>query len=321
MSETLNPKSESLALMPSENQWDTLKNESFAGERNEEIAQAKASAETNSIDQAETAVGLRTFESAQTEETYRPVGEMEKSEIAREYLDLLHSLSDNFTSPEGKSSRVVAEDGTIMGQTYAGDHKFIQNLYQKNGLELDETRRDHGQNSLADSYYENADLDRAHTLLMTDNLLKGEQMWRDSGESLESARADLNNAVNKLEELKSKHQGKSFWGRLKARRDFQRQIAEINQTITQAQSNLRNLERQTSDGNAQITRTLREAYSPDYYYGHHKLDYEHQYGKDAEEYRAKTNEEYNNVFFGLDDPTRQAKIDRAIELRKALKLG
>lgn len=63
MRETLNPKSESLAAMPSESQWDTLRDAPFAGERTE-TAEAEAETEVPS----EKAVGLQTLESIQTEE-------------------------------------------------------------------------------------------------------------------------------------------------------------------------------------------------------------------------------------------------------------
>ncbi len=43
----------------------------------------------------------------------------------------------------------------------------------------------------------------------------------------------------------------------------------------------------------------------------------YEYVKD-QEYKEQINEDYNNRFFGSGDPTRQDKINRALELRKAL---
>lgn len=42
-----------------------------------------------------------------------------------------------------------------------------------------------------------------------------------------------------------------------------------------------------------------------------------EYEKDQEN-KEQVNEDYNNRFFGADDPARQDKINRALELRKAL---
>lgn len=315
MSETLNPKSESLVAMSSENQWDTLRDAPFAGESTKNARETEVPSEK--------AVGLQTLESVQTEESYRPVGEMEKSEIAREYMDLLHDLSANFTSPEAINSAVVNSDGSVRDRRgYGGDQEFVKKLYQKNGLELDEGSnfeelRGPGQNALGeDLHYENEDLDRAHTLRMVDGILSGEQLWRESGEALAPAQEKLTNAVNALQELRNEYESKSFLGRLKSKRDFRRQVEEINKTIAETQNDLKRTERQTSDGNARIARSLMEAYSPDYHYGHHHLNFEHERTPD---YLARKNEEYNNKFFGNDDdPERQAKIDRALELRKVL---
>ncbi len=292
MSETLNPKSESLALMPSENQWDTLKDEPFAGERNAEI--------------------------------YRPVGEMEKSEIAREYLDLLHDLSDNFTSPEAVNSAVVNPDGTVRDRRgYSGDQEFVKNLYQKNGLELDESNnleelQGTGQNVPGEAlHYENEDLDRAHTLKIVDKILSGEQSWRDAGEEYEKVQATLTSAVEKLKQLQTEQKSKGFFDRLKSALSFREQTKEINAIIANAQEYLSRAERKSQNSNQTLARSLGVAYSPDYHYGHHSLNYEH--GRD-QEYQEQINEEYNDKFFGADDPTRSEKINRAIELRKAMKL-
>lgn len=315
MGEVMKPNSESLAAAPSESQWDTLKTAPFAGEQNE------TAKETETEVPSEKAVGVQTAESTRTEEIYRPIGEMKKSEIAREYMDLLHALSDNFTSPEGANSAVVAEDGTIRDRRgYSGDATFIENLYKKNGLELDETNnfdelRKNGQDTLTEFHYENKDLDRAHTLRMVDTILSGEQSWRDAGEEYKEAQSNLASAIEKMNQLQAEQKSKGFFGRLKSTLNFRQQAKEINAIIAKAQEDLSRAERSNKNGNRILADSLNAAYSPDYHYGHHKLNYEHNRDR---EYQEQVNEDYNNKFFGADDPARQAKVNRALELRRAL---
>ncbi len=317
MSETINHNSESLAALPSENQWEQLSSVPFNNEQQEQADPA----ETESTPRPAETVGLQVLETTETEEAYRPIGEMEPGEIAREYMDLLHDLSDNFTSPEAIHSAVVTEDGAVRDRRgYSGDEAFIKNIYKKNGLELDDTNnfnelRENGQNALAELHYENADLDRAHTLKMVDEILSGEQAWRDAGEQYAEAQTTLTSAVEKLNQLQEEQKSKGFFGRLTTALSFRKQTKEINDIIAKAQADLSRAERNSQNGNRTLAGSLEAAYSPDYHYGHHKLNYEH--NRD-ESYKDQINEEYNNKFFGADDPARQEKINRALELRKAL---
>lgn len=316
MGETINHNSEALETVPHETEWDKLASVPF-GDRAE---QETSATETPSA----ATTGLQVMENTteQPKETYRPVGEMEKSEIAREYMDLLHSLSDNFTSPEGVNSAVVNPDGSVRDRRgYSGDQEFVKNLYRKNGLELDESNnleelRNAGQPILGeDLHYENEDLDRAHTLRMVDSILSGEQEWRDAGEEAGEAQSTLTSAMEKLNQLKTEHQSKGFFGRITSALNFRKQVKEVSAMIAKAQEDLSKAERRSQNGNRTLMGSLEAAYSPDYHYGSHQLSYEH---RQEQGYQEQVNEDYNNQFFGANDPERQAQINRALELRKAL---
>lgn len=243
MSETLKQNSESVIASPESTQWDQLAKVPF-NDRAEQIADNPENTEVandNKNPKASRAeqFGLKTLNSepGETQESFRPIGEMEKSEIAREYMDLLHDLSSNFTSPEGVSSRVVGANGSIQNSGYSGDNIFIKDIYKQGGLELDESN-DFGEKTLAEFHFENTDLDRAHTLKMADGILFGEQMWRDAGKDYEKAQAALTDAIEELKQLQEEHKAKGFFGRLASSHNFHQQANKINAAITQAQEEL-----------------------------------------------------------------------------------
>ncbi len=318
MNEIINRDPEFFKDSSTMSQWEQLKEVPFS-EGTRQIEESPK----EPIEQQGRVTELQSFESIKGREAYRPVGEMEQSEIAREYMDLLHDLSNNFTSPEAVHSAVVKEDGTVRDRRgYSGDEHFVEDLYKKNGLELDRTNnydelRENGRDALAELHYENADLDRAHTLKMVDSILSGEQKWRDAGECYAEAQSNLTDAIEKLNQLQAEHKSKSFFNRIVTMRNFRKQTKEIDATITRAKEDLSRAEWQSQNGNQTLTGSLEAAYSPDYHYGHHKLNYQHEMEKG---YKEQINEEYNNKFFGADDPIRQDKINRALELRKALKV-
>ena len=310
--------------------------ETIGSDKVEVIGQARSESEwgklaeevpfndTERASSAET-TGLAVLEQAETKETQKPVGEMEKSEIAREYMDLLHDLSSDFVSLEAVNSAVMNPDGSVRDRRgYSGDQTFIKNLYKQGGLELDESNnleelRNSGQPILGeDLHYENEDLDRAHTLRMVDSILSGEQEWRNAGEEYAEAQATLAKAVEDLNTLKEEHQSKGFFGRMATTLKFRKKAKAISEMVAKAQADLSRAEMRSQNGNRTIAGSLEAAYSPDYHYGNHQLSYEHRYGEDAQEYQDQINEEYNDKFFGANDSARQEKINRALELRKAL---
>jgi len=300
-------------------EWSDLKNEPYRGETRREMTDETEDDTAEDMEEEMTpgSTGAQAMETDEVEEvedtneTYRPIDEMEKSEVAREYMDLLQDLSGNFTSPEAVHSAVVLENGAVRDRRgYSGDETFVKDLYRKNGLELDESNnmeelRNDGKDPLAELKYENADLNRAHTLRMVDDILAGEEQWQEAGREYEKTQATLAEANEDLVQLNAEREKKGFLEKLATAMDYWKQKKEIKAKITQAQEELKGIEGRSQNGNATLARSLEAAYSEDYHYGHHKLSYEHDRDN---EYKEKINEEYNDKFFGADDPVRQEKV-------------
>lgn len=256
-------------------QWASLSAEPFAGDELEETKELETTAP----------------------EKLKPVGELSESEAAQEYLDLLVDLSNNFTSPEGKASgaAIMKRNGEIEvrdSRGYDRSDRVARYLLAKTGTEFDTP------NDFYDSG--NPYVERAHSMTLADNILRGEQRYR-------KAQAENIRTQQELEDFQQNvrpTQKSSRWRRHEQRvlndaaaRSRQQAIAE------------------TADSNQIIQEALMNAYSPDYYYGHHRLNTEH--ANDAA-YIDKVNEEYNQMFFGGD---REEKVSRALELREKLQVA
>lgn len=252
-------------------------------------------------------------EAAQTTEQ-----EPSTTELMQEYLALLHELSAGFTSKEAVASAVVSEDGMVRDRRgYSGDQKFIRRLYQIGKMPLDESSNydewhASGQVDQSDLHYTNPDLDRAHTLRMVDDLLKSEASWREAGQDFATAQTEVARAETELEKATAAAKAMPFPERALTFFSRRKQRKVLQQNLQQAQERRSRAELTTQRSNQSITNTLNAAYSPDYHYGHHSLDYQH---AQSEEYKASTNTDYNERFFSAEN---QAKINRAIELRKLL---
>lgn len=287
--------------------WEDLRSEEFRGQKPREEAKVEAASfaitpemtEDGGSKAAEGAVGdsgLATVEKAVDKETIRPVAEMEPREIAREYLDLLHGLGKNFTSPEGKSARVTLPDGPISWQKYSGDEDFVKRVYKLGGMSGEESEED---------------LDRALNLRMVDSILEGEQRWRDAGEEYKAAETTIAKSNERLEQLKKEGKSMGLLGRVRTFAARRKEKKELKAAIKQAQEMMPRMELMTKKSDKKLGEDLRAAYSEDYHYGHHRDSYEHQRDK---KYQERTNEEYNQRF----TDGHEEEIARAIELRKAL---
>lgn len=245
-------------------------------------------------------------ETATTPEQYQPISEMSRPEMAREYLDLLHQLSSNFTSAEGASSTVAYNTGQPHPgyDAYAGDDAFVRAVYNQCDLPLDP----------ASSKEDNPDLARSLTLTMADEILDQEQQWLEAGAQYAQAEAELSAATQQLSNYTRRAESKH--GVAESSKFFER-TQEFQDRIAKAQEEKAKAEKLSKSSNQGLIRALNAAYSPDYGYGHHYLNPEHQ---SDDEYKDHTNIDYNALFFGADNPKRQQAITRALELRKAAKI-
>lgn len=249
----------------------------------------------------------------------KSVEELTSEEASKEYLDLLMDLSANFTSAEGKSSRVASydKDGNIQvhNRGYSGeDKRIVGQVYEvATGKKVREERGKFNDGKWEDKY-----LDRELALGMADDIISAESDWRAAGESttveaeqsekaiLEQERTEAKSKLDKIEH--------GIFGKLKKAFYVNFRNKEYNRLY-----NLANRQPQTkaeqsaSKANTKLQKALEAAYSEDYGYGHHKLSYEHT-SRDGS-YSDKINSEYNDKFF---DKARKEKIDRAVELRRKL---
>lgn len=250
-----------------------------------------------------------------------PVEELSEKDAAQEYLDLLMDLSSGFTSPEGKASRVVSKgrDGseTIVNRGYSGDSKLAESLLERatSKEELKAIKKRDHEGIMSGEFRDpngaissNEYLDRAHSLMMADNILRAEALWEEGGKKAESFdEAKHNAAKDALEQYKEKDSKKffltKFFTRKKRAAELSRLEAEVENTSMKG-----GLETAVADG--ALKTALSEAYDTDYGYGSHK----EAYGTSKEEIERR-NEQFNNQFFSKEN---QAKIARAVALRNKL---
>ena len=251
----------------------------------------------------------------------KPVEELTPEEASKEYLDLLLDLSANFTSAEGKSSRAAEYDAEgnlhVYNNGYSGkSDRIVGQLYETaTGKNFrDEERKSNYRDGWEDNY-----IDRELTLGMADDIIAAESSWRAAGESttpeaeqaekavLEQERAEAKSKLDKIEH--------GIFGKLKKAFYVNFRNKKYNQIYSLANREPQTAaEQYTEWANAKLQSALEAAYSEDYGYGHHKLSYAHTSRDNT--YTDKINSEYNDKFFSQD---RQAKIDRAVELRRKLR--
>lgn len=250
----------------------------------------------------------------------KPVEELSEKDAAQEYMDLLLDLSSNFTSAEGRLSRAakVDKDGNaqVSNRGYSNDRDMVEVLAKKAGYEMDwsDDSKKEGV-TLQDFHYNNPYADRALAMKMADKILFAQQAWRDGGEAFGDAKQDVVAAEAALHEFQETDEKKSWLKKLLTSQKRKQERQSLERRLVSARAKLKGAEDRTHFGNRGIYDALNQAYSEDYGYGHHSLSYEHEQDKG---YKEKANVEYNQRFFGYDDPERQAKVERALELRKKL---
>lgn len=279
---------------------------------------AKTLAEKDRAKKSETATSTH-LEVVPEKPKQKSVEELTPEEASKEYLDLLMDLSANFTSAEGKSSRVASYDKNgnvqVHNRGYSGeDRRIVGQIYETaTGKKFREERSKFNDGKWEDKY-----LDRELALGMADDIISAESDWRAAGESttIEAEQSEKNTLEQEKSEAKIKLDKieHGIFGKLKKAFyvNFRNKEYSRLHNLANRQSQTK-AEQNASRANAKLQKALEAAYSEDYGYGHHKLSYEHT-SRDRS-YSDKINSEYNNKFF---DKAKKEKIDRAIELRRKL---
>ncbi len=281
--------------------WDDLRGEEYRGDARVEkvVAEQSGASTENEAEEPVAETGLAAQRLAVMEaakETKRPVSEMEPGVIAQEYLGILRSLGENFSSPEGKSARLVRADGSVAERGYSGDKEFVERIYGLGGMKGEESVED---------------LDKALNLRMVDSILEGEQRWRDAGEEHAAAQETITKANERLDQLKKEGKSMGLLGKIRTFGARHKEKKELQAKISTAQMTMRRMEMKTKKSNEKLNQSLRAAYSEDYHYGNHQESTEHQ---NDQKYMEQTSAEYNQRFM----EGHEEEIARAIELRKAL---
>lgn len=280
----------------SSERWETtLEGIEFAGKdvAAERETQREATGEENKAQEAARLAVLEVLRPGQSgQEQGKPVGEMEPGDAIDEYLGLLRELSANFTEVEA-TQNVGPQRNPRNLQDWGG--RFVKELYQKAGREATEES-----------------LDDAGMLMLADKILEGEQVWRGAGERSKRDQAAVTTAEAELAKLEAEQKGKGLLARLASGGEYRKKRKELQATIQQAKADAARAEQQSRQGNMMLGKALAVAYAEDY---REDAAREQSSVVAKREEQERLNTEYNGKF---TDGARQAKIDRAIELRKAL---
>lgn len=200
-------------------------------------------------------------------------------EAADEYLSLLDELSQGFTNPYYSNER-------------QGQHHYAPNITTDLGRKYSKNPHYRWQGYAGT---EAGDTDGTMLRIASaDNILKNEILWREDGaknaEKLEQTKSELAT----LDENYSK---KSIFGKFFGKRKYNKQRAQLENTIS-------SISYQTAKHNKNIAGELAISYNR-----------QGNYAGNPQTAEAE-NESRNRQFFGLDDPERAAKVERAITLRQ-----
>ena len=208
--------------------------------------------------------------------------ELSPQDAANEYLSLLDELSKDFSNPYYSEER-------------KGDHHYAGNITTDLGRKYSENPHYRWK-----GYASTEAGEKDGTMLRiasADNILANEIGWREEGEKNAAAIEKNREEIAKLDEEYSK---KGRLGKLFGKRKYERARQELSRL-----ENTVNIK--TRQHNANMAKELAISYNEDGSYDYDRKNHDN---------GQTQNEARNRQFFGLDDPERAAKVERAIELRK-----
>lgn len=213
-------------------------------------------------------------------EKLKPVDELSPKDAANEYLALLDELSQDFTNPYYSEER-------------KGQHHYANNITTELGRKYSSNPHYRWR-----GYASTEAGETDGTMLRiagADSILASEIGWRTEGEKVGKKMEQVDKNIADLDADYSK---KGRLGKILSKRKYEKARNELEQTR-------RTMEYQFNQKyNGSIAKELAISYNE-------KGDYDYNGG----DYGKSQNEARNRRFFGLDDPERAKKIERAIELR------
>jgi hypothetical protein len=207
--------------------------------------------------------------------------ELSPQEAANEYLSLLDELSQDFSNPYYSDER-------------KGQHHYANNITTELGLRYSDNPHYRW------SGYASTEAGETDGTMLriasADNIIANEIGWRDGGEEAGKKIEQIDKSISDLDADYSK---KGRLGKFFGKRKYEKAKKELEQSK-------RAVEYQFGRKyNGNIAKELAISYND-------RGDYDYNGG----DYGQSQNEARNRQFFGLDDPERAKKVERAIELRR-----
>ena len=208
--------------------------------------------------------------------------ELSPQDAANEYLSLLDELSKDFSNPYYSEER-KGQPHYAGGITADLGKKYSKNPhYRMKGYDGTESGATDG---------------TMLRIASADSILANEIGWREEGEKNAAAIEKNREEIAKLDEEYSK---KGRLGKFFGKRKYEKARQELGRLEDTVYI-------KTQQHNTNIARDLAISYNEGGSYNYDRKN--HDFGQTQNEAR-------NRQFFGLDDPERAAKVERAIELRK-----
>lgn len=205
--------------------------------------------------------------------------ELTPAEAADEYLSLLDELSQGFTNPYYSNER-------------QGQHHYAPNITTDLGKKYSKNPHYRWQG------YAGTEAGATDGTMLriasADNILKNEILWREEGSKIGNQLEQTRSELTALDEDYSK---KSPFAKFFGKRKYNKQRAQLENTIS-------SLSHSTASYDRGIAQELAISYNSQGDYAGNPQT------------AAEQNETRNRQFFGLDDPERAAKVERAIALRQ-----
>lgn len=208
-------------------------------------------------------------------------GELSPQDAASEYLALLDELSQDFSNPYYSDER-------------KGEHHYASNITTELGRKYSDNPHYHWRGYAGT---EAGETDGTMLRIASaDNIIANEIGWRDEGEKIGKKMEQIDESIADSDADYSK---KSRLGKFFGRRKYEKAKEELEQSKQAAKNQF------NRRYNESIAKELAISYNE---HG----DYSHSIGV----YEQSQNEARNRRFFGLDDPERAKKVERAIDLRR-----
>ncbi len=213
--------------------------------------------------------------------------ELSPQDAANEYLSLLDELSQDFSNP-------------YYGEERKGRAHYAGNITTELGLKYSDNPHYRWRGYASTEAGETDGT--MFRIASADSIIANEIGWREEGEKGTEQAEKTEKINNELAVLDAEYSKKGFLGKFFGRKKYE---AARNRLDTQK----RMITRRNEDYNNAMADELAYAYDETGEYGGKGLA-----GKQM--YNQEHNEEFNRRFFGLDDPERAKKVERAIELRR-----